>query len=95
MDQLETLNILVVKKQAVEMSISTQCVGENTSGVVDKNCKSQLTQQLKPNYEQRREFVEWIIKHNLVDADFSSKIILSDEAQFCLDGFVNRQNCLI
>ncbi|KYN35890.1 hypothetical protein ALC56_09681 [Trachymyrmex septentrionalis] len=27
-----------------------------------------------------------------MDADFSSKIILSDEAHFHLDGFVNRQN---
>ncbi|KYN36525.1 hypothetical protein ALC56_09120 [Trachymyrmex septentrionalis] len=28
-----------------------------------------------------------------MDAGFSSKIILSDEAHFHLDGFVNRQNC--
>ncbi|KYN30724.1 hypothetical protein ALC56_14968 [Trachymyrmex septentrionalis] len=56
--------------------------------------KIQLTQQLKPNdHTQRREFVEWIIEHQQMDADFSSKIILSDEAHFHLDGFVNRQNC--
>ena len=30
-----------------------------------------------------------------MDPDFSSKIILSDEAHFHLDGFVNRQNCRI
>ena len=36
---------------------------------------------------------EWIIEHQQMDADFSSKIILSDEAHFHLDGFVNRQNC--
>ena len=40
--------------------------------------KIQLTQQLKPNdHEQRREFVEWIINREKVDASFSSKIILS------------------
>ena len=30
-----------------------------------------------------------------MDAGFSSKIILSDEAHFHLDGFVNRQNCYV
>ncbi|EFN83371.1 hypothetical protein EAI_02181, partial [Harpegnathos saltator] len=30
-----------------------------------------------------------------VDADFSNKIIFSDEADFHLDGLVNRQNCRI
>ena len=55
--------------------------------------KIQLTQQLKPNdHEQRREFVKWIINHQKMDAGFSSKIILNDEAHFHLDGFVNRQN---
>lgn len=58
--------------------------------------KVQLTQELKPNdHAQRREFVEWIIEHQQVDPDFSKKIILSDEAHFHLDGFVNRQNCRI
>ena len=45
------------------------------------------------DHEQRREFVEWIINHQKVNAGFSSKIILSDEAHFHFDGFVNRQNC--
>ena len=58
--------------------------------------KIQLTQQLKPNdHEEQREFVEWIINHQKVDAGFSSKIILSNEAHFHLDGFVNRQNCRV
>ena len=56
--------------------------------------KIQLIQQLKPNdHEQRREFVKWIINHQKMDAGFSSKIILNDEAHFHFDGFVNRQNC--
>jgi len=51
---------------------------------------------LKPNdHAQRREFVEWIIEHQQVDADCSSKLIFSDKADFHLDGFVNRQNCRI
>ncbi|CAK9813004.1 hypothetical protein ANTPLA_LOCUS7629 [Anthophora plagiata] len=57
--------------------------------------KVQLTQKLKPtDHAQRREFVEWIMEQQ-VYADFSSKIIFSDEAHFHLDGFVNRQNCRI
>ena len=36
--------------------------------------------------------MEWIINREKVDAGFSSKIILNDEAHFHLDGFVNRQN---
>ena len=45
------------------------------------------------DHEQRREFVEWIINHQKVNAGFSSKIILSDEAHFHLDDFINHQNC--
>jgi len=48
--------------------------------------KIQLVQQLKPNdHAQRSEFVEWIIEHQQVDADFSSKVMFSDEAHFHLD----------
>ena len=32
--------------------------------------------------------MEWVINYQKVDASFSSKIILSDEAHFYLDGFV-------
>ncbi|CAH2092561.1 unnamed protein product [Euphydryas editha] len=46
-------------------------------------------------HAQRRDFVEWINEHQRVDADFSSKIILSNEAHYHLDDFVNRQNCRI
>ena len=39
--------------------------------------------------------MERIINREKVDAGFSSKIILSDEAHFRLDGFVDRQNCRV
>lgn len=58
--------------------------------------KVQLAQKLKRNDRvQQREFVEWIIEYKQVDAVSSSEIILSDEAHFHLDGFVNRQICCI
>lgn len=40
-------------------------------------------------------FFEWIIEHQRVNADFLSNIILSDEAHFHPDYFVNRQNWCI
>ena len=50
-------------------------------------------QQLKPyDHAQRRESLKWIIEHQQVDADFSSKVKCSDVAHFHLGGFVNRQN---
>ncbi|OAD53117.1 hypothetical protein WN48_10746 [Eufriesea mexicana] len=56
--------------------------------------KVELTQELKStDHAQSREFIEWIAKQ--VNADFSNKIIFSDEAHFHLDGFVIRQNCRI
>ncbi|KZC14885.1 hypothetical protein WN55_07749, partial [Dufourea novaeangliae] len=58
--------------------------------------KVQLTQELKPtDHAKPREFVEWIMEQQQVDAEFSNKIIFSDEAHFHLDDFVNRQNCRI
>lgn len=58
--------------------------------------KVQLSQELKhTDHAQRREFVEWILEQQQVDANFSHKIIFSDEAHFHLDGFVNRRNCRI
>lgn len=41
------------------------------------------------------EFVDWTIELHELNTDFSSKIILSDEAHFHLHGFINCQNCHI
>lgn len=58
--------------------------------------KVQLTQQLLPtDHAQRREFTDWILEQQEVNADFADKIIFSDEAHFHVDGCVNRQNCRI
>lgn len=58
--------------------------------------KAQLRQELKPNDRaQWKVFVQWIIEHQQVDADFSSKIILSDGAHLHLDHFANRHHWTI
>ena len=56
----------------------------------------QLTQELQAtDHLQGRDFVDWFFENQQVDADFSAKIMFSDEAHFHLDGFVNKQNCRI
>ncbi|CAH1959522.1 unnamed protein product [Acanthoscelides obtectus] len=57
--------------------------------------EEKLTKVIRSRSVSKKMFVEWIIEHQQMDPDFSSKIILSDEAHFHLDGFVNRQNCRI
>ena len=39
--------------------------------------------------------MEWIINRGKADAGFSSEIIVSDEARFHLDGFVDGRNCRV
>ncbi|GFV80899.1 hypothetical protein TNCV_3517661 [Trichonephila clavipes] len=64
------------------------------------NC---LTQSSKDNlvalhfkYDQaRRRFVEWTQNEIAVVPDFHKRILFSDEANFWLNGYVNKQNCRI
>ncbi|GFU93365.1 uncharacterized protein TNCV_1860951 [Trichonephila clavipes] len=47
-------------------------------------------------YDQaRRRFVEWAQNEIAVVLDFHKRILFSDEAHFWLNGYVNKQNCLI
>ncbi|GFW34066.1 transposable element Tc3 transposase [Trichonephila clavipes] len=47
-------------------------------------------------YDQaRRRFVEWAQNEIAVVPDFHKRILFSDEAHFWLNGYVNKQNCLI
>ncbi|GFT14911.1 hypothetical protein TNCV_3483601 [Trichonephila clavipes] len=47
-------------------------------------------------YDQaRRKFVEWAQNEIAVVPDFHKRILFSDEAHFWLNGYVNKQNCLI
>jgi hypothetical protein len=41
------------------------------------------------------KFVNWMLENQKLDDNFLNKIILSDEAHFQLDGYVNTQNCWI
>ncbi|CAH1955285.1 unnamed protein product [Acanthoscelides obtectus] len=43
----------------------------------------------------RRTFSDWLLEHRQIDANFSPKIMFSDEAHFTLNGTVNNQNCRI
>ncbi|GFV42356.1 hypothetical protein TNCV_3231281 [Trichonephila clavipes] len=47
------------------------------------------------DHQARRRFVEWAQDEIAVVPDFNKRILFSDEAQFCLNGYVNKQNCRI
>ena len=55
--------------------------------------KIKLTQELKPlDHLERRNFSNWALTKLEENEEFHRKIIFSDEAYFCLNGFVNKQN---
>ncbi|GFS89436.1 putative transposable element [Trichonephila clavipes] len=47
------------------------------------------------DHQARRRFVEWAQNKIAVVPDFHKRILLSDEAHFWLNGYVNKQNCRI
>lgn len=61
-----------------------------------KAYKIQLAQELKPgDLPQRRIFGEWALEMLAENPLFYRQIIFSDEANFWLNGYVNKQNCRI
>lgn len=55
--------------------------------------KIQVTQKLLPaDFEKRIQYSNAIVNLENQIANFSKKIIMSDEAHFCLNGAVNKQN---
>ncbi|GFW20146.1 uncharacterized protein TNCV_2320871 [Trichonephila clavipes] len=57
---------------------------------------SQFGLAIHPNdHQARRRFVEWAQNEIAVVPDFHNRILFSDEAHFCLNGYVNKQNCRI
>ncbi|GFU40636.1 DUF4817 domain-containing protein [Trichonephila clavipes] len=47
------------------------------------------------DHQARRRFVEWAQNEIAVVPDFHKRILVSDEAYFWLNGYVNKQNCRI
>ncbi|GFX67204.1 putative DD41D transposase [Trichonephila clavipes] len=47
------------------------------------------------DHQAKRRFVEWAQNEIAVDPDFHKRILFSDEANFWLNGYVNKQNCHI
>ncbi|GFW00852.1 hypothetical protein TNCV_1760901 [Trichonephila clavipes] len=47
------------------------------------------------DHQARRRFVQWALNEIAVVPDFQKRILLSDEAHFWLNGYVNKQNCRI
>ncbi|GFV88634.1 hypothetical protein TNCV_1244441 [Trichonephila clavipes] len=47
------------------------------------------------DHQARRRFIEWAQYEIAVVPDFHKRILFNDEAHFCLNGYVNKQNCRI
>ena len=47
------------------------------------------------DHSQRRRYVEWVLKQQMVDGYFSNKVFSSDEAHLTLCGYGNKQSCRI
>ncbi|GFS83265.1 putative transposable element [Trichonephila clavipes] len=54
-----------------------------------------FSRRLLGSDQARRRFVEWAQNEIAVVPDFHKRIMFSDEAHFCLNGYVNKQNCRI
>ncbi|KAK3868152.1 hypothetical protein Pcinc_026438 [Petrolisthes cinctipes] len=56
--------------------------------------KVQLVQQLKPkDYQQRHQYAVRIQELARNDRNFTQNLMMTDEAHFHLNGFINKQNC--
>ncbi|GFT32654.1 DUF4817 domain-containing protein [Trichonephila clavipes] len=47
------------------------------------------------DHQARRRFVEWAQNEIAIVPDFHKRILFSDEAHFCLNGYVIKENCRI
>ncbi|GFW11642.1 transposable element Tcb1 transposase [Trichonephila clavipes] len=79
---------------------------KNTSKVLWNQCRvvwqrcqviySQFGLAIHQNdHQAKRRFVEWAQNEIAVVPDFHKRILFSDDAQFWLNGYVNKQNCRI
>lgn len=58
--------------------------------------KIQLVQELKPtDYQQRLDYAIYFQQNAQENPNFIHNLVMSDEAHFQLNGFVNKQNCRI
>lgn len=58
--------------------------------------KDQLTQELESNeHAERIDLFEWTVEHQPSNGDFSKETILSNEARFHKNGFVNRVKMIV
>ncbi|GFV26195.1 hypothetical protein TNCV_3149951 [Trichonephila clavipes] len=76
-----------------------QIIAMHSEGIFAPCCQviySQFGWAIHQNdHQARRRFVEWAQNEIAVVPDFHKRILFSDEAHFWLNGYVNKQNCLI
>jgi transposase len=83
-----------VRQAARETGISKSSVHRILKRVHWKSYIPTLIHALNEDDPDRRvEFCEWYLAKCAEDAEFSNKIVWSDEASFKLNGSINRHNC--
>ncbi|GFW45124.1 hypothetical protein TNCV_716261 [Trichonephila clavipes] len=86
----------VIKFLTLERCIEVQVGITFQDGDRFNSCQviySQFGLAIHPNdHQARRRFVEWAQNEMAVVPDFHKRILLSDEAHFWLNGYVNKQN---
>ncbi|GFV99729.1 uncharacterized protein TNCV_5080891 [Trichonephila clavipes] len=87
------------KCRSFDSSSLPPCKAELYQHLLRMRCQviySQFCLAIHPNdHQARRRFVEWAQNEIAVVPDFHKRILFSDEAHFWLNGYVNKQNCLI
>ncbi|GFV41130.1 transposable element Tcb1 transposase [Trichonephila clavipes] len=93
-----TLNELKTALQEEWRLLSSAVVNHLIESIV-RSCQviySQFGLAIHQNdHQARRRFVEWAQNEIAVVPDFHKRILFSDEAHFCLNDYVNKQNCRI
>ncbi|GFV04406.1 down syndrome cell adhesion molecule [Trichonephila clavipes] len=88
-------------RRATEYSVLVQAFNNRGTGPPSKEIYVKTHENdnlvaLHFKYDQtRRRFVEWAQNEIAIVPDFHMRILFSDEAHFCLNGYVNKQNCRI
>ncbi|GFU41327.1 transposase [Trichonephila clavipes] len=70
-------------------------VGRATYALKIRSLTLTITKRFNTSFNRPIRFVKWAQNEISVVPDFHKRILFRDEAHFCLNGYVNKQNCRI
>lgn len=84
------------RRRSTQLGLSRRSLQRILAAIHMFPYKIQLVQELKPiDYQQRLDYAIYFQQKAEENPDFIHNLIMSDEAHFQLNGFVNKQNCRI